>query len=146
MPTPPRPGPAEVLDLQPHPEGGWFRRTWRTDHEFRPDGYPGTRASATGILYLLDAGEESRWHRVRGDELWLWHRGGPLELCLGGTGEQPSTEPALLTLGGDVENGEQVQALVPAGTWQSARPSRDEHVLVSCVVSPGFDFDDFTLL
>ncbi|MFC4003354.1 cupin domain-containing protein [Prauserella oleivorans] len=148
MPTQPpsrRPELAEALDLQPHPEGGWFRRTWEAGQRFRPDGYPGERPSATAIHYLLAPGEQSRWHRVRADELWLWHRGGALTLTLGGTGDRPDPAPPI-TLGPDVERGEQVQALVPAGTWQAAHPARDEAVLVSCVVSPGFDFDDFELL
>lgn len=148
MTSTPRPWPADVLDLAPHPEGGWFRRTWRSGHEFLPDGYPGARPAATGILYLLDAGEESRWHRVRSDELWLWHRGRPLELLLGGDGATPAAEPQVTVLGPDIAGGQAVQALVPAGSWQSARPAGDEHdghVLVSCVVSPGFDFADFEL-
>ncbi|PRX43447.1 hypothetical protein B0I33_11565 [Prauserella shujinwangii] len=141
----PRPPLAEALGLEPHPEGGWYRRTWQTGVRFRPDGYPGQRDSATGIHYLLAPGEESRWHRVRGDELWLWHRGGPLTLLLGGTGERPAAQPEAVTLGPGVEHGERPQVLVPAGTWQAARPAGAGEVLVSCVVSPGFDFADFQL-
>lgn len=146
QPSPRRPQLAEALDLQPHPEGGWYRRTWETGQRFRPDGYPGERPSATAIHYLLAPGEQSRWHRVRGDELWLWHRGGPLTVLLGGAAEHPDPAPRPMTLGPDAERGQQFQVLVPAGTWQAARPAGDEAVLVSCVVSPGFDFDDFELL
>ncbi len=79
--TPPaRPRTAELLDLAPHPEGGWYRETWRAAPSWQPAGYPGPRAAATGIYFLLDPGEESAWHRVRSDEVWLWHSGGPL-LC-----------------------------------------------------------------
>ncbi|MFC0551822.1 cupin domain-containing protein [Planotetraspora thailandica] len=138
-----RPAVAEALDLLPHPEGGWFRETWRTSVSFEPPGYGGARQSATGIYFLLNPGEESVWHAVRSDEVWFWHRGGPLRLVLGGTGERPGDEQ-VITLGPDVENGQVPQALVPAGTWQAARPAGDEGVLVSCVVSPGFDFADFT--
>jgi predicted cupin superfamily sugar epimerase len=136
---------AETLDLLPHPEGGWFRETWAAPVRFRPDGYPGERASATGIYFLLPPDEESVWHSVRSDEVWLWHRGGPLTLLLGGDGDAPVVGGPVrrITLGPDVENGEVPQALVPAGTWQSARPAADEEVLVSCIVSPGFDFADF---
>src|SRR5262249_32652523 len=78
--TPPRPDLAALLDLAPHPEGGWFRETWRSAHRFRPEGYDGLRDCATAIYFLLAPGEESRWHVVRSDELWLWHSGGPLTL------------------------------------------------------------------
>jgi uncharacterized protein len=143
-----RPTVAETLDLLPHPEGGWFRETWATRHRFTPPGYPGERASATGIYFLLPHGEESVWHLVRSDELWLWHRGGPLTLLLGGDGQTPADDAVgrALTLGPQVERGQQPQALVPAGVWQAARPAADEEVLVSCVVSPGFDFADFRAL
>ena len=67
----PRPRTAELLDLAPHPEGGWFRETWRAAPESVRDGYPGPRSAATGIYFLLTAGQESAWHRVRSDEVWL---------------------------------------------------------------------------
>ncbi|NUT36888.1 MAG: cupin domain-containing protein [Hamadaea sp.] len=141
-----RPALAEQLDLRPHPEGGWFRETWRAPQTFDPPGYPGPRAAASGIYFLLGPGEESAWHTVRSDELWLWHRGGPLELMLGGTGPFPAREPEVLRLGPAVESGEQPQLLVPAGVWQAARPAAGQEVLVSCVVAPAFDYADFRLL
>lgn len=131
-----RPALAAALDLSPHPEGGWFRETWRSAVEFTPPGYPGTRASATGIYFLLLPGEKSAPHTVRSDELWLWHRGGPLVLDIGG---------AEIILGPDVENGQVLQAVVPGGSSQSAHPAGAEYVLVSCIVSPGFDFADFEM-
>ncbi|WP_184617698.1 cupin domain-containing protein [Sphaerisporangium krabiense] len=140
-----RPAVAEALDLLPHPEGGWFRETWRTGVSFEPPGHGGLRQSATGIYFLLQPGEESVWHVVRSDEVWFWHRGGPLDLVLGGSGARPG-EARTVRLGPDVEAGQEPQALVPAGTWQAARPAGTEGVLVSCVVSPGFDFADFTAL
>lgn len=140
-----RPATAGALDLLPHPEGGWYRETWRSDVRLTPQGYPGERASATAIYFLLPPGEESVWHAVRSAELWLWHRGGPLTLLLGGGGERPA-EPATVVLGADVAGGQVPQAVVPAGFWQAARPAGDEEVLVSCVVSPGFDFADFRVL
>jgi predicted cupin superfamily sugar epimerase len=139
-----RPPLAEQLDLAPHPEGGWFRETWRSPVSFSPDGYAGPRSAATAIYFLLYPGERSRWHVVRSDELWFWHSGGPLELLLGGAGEQPSTEVSVL-LGGDVAAGQQPQARIPGGVWQAAAPAGDAPALVSCVVSPGFDFADFRL-
>jgi predicted cupin superfamily sugar epimerase len=139
-----RPPLAEQLDLQPHPEGGWFRETWRSPVSFRPEGYPGQRSAATAIYFLLHPGERSRWHVVRSDELWSWHRGGPLALRLGGAGDEPAAARTVV-LGGDVDAGEQPQVLVPGGAWQCAAPAGPAPVLVSCVVAPGFDFADFRL-
>ncbi|MDA2811288.1 cupin domain-containing protein [Nocardiopsis sp. RSe5-2] len=136
---------AEALDLLPHPEGGWYRQTWRSPVSSRPEGYPGPRHAATAIHFLLCPGEESRWHRVRSDELWVFNRGGPLRLVLGGTGERPEEERPLV-LGPYVEAGENLQILVPAGTWQTARPLVGEEALVSCIVAPGFEFEDFEAL
>jgi uncharacterized protein len=129
-----RPPIARALDLLPHPEGGWFRQTWKTAVRFSPEGYDGPRASATGIYFLLMPGEESVPHVVKSDEVWLWHRGGPLSLTIG---------DRQVLLGPDVEHGQVPQALVPADVWQSARPAAAQEVLVSCVVSPGFEFADF---
>ena len=142
---PTKPPLAAALDLERHPEGGWFRETWRSDVTFEPPGYGGGRSSATAIYFLLAAGEESRWHQVRSAEIWLWHAGGPLELTIGGTGPDPSGEPEVLTVGPDVDAGQHPQVVVPAGAWQAARPAGDRDVLVSCIVSPGFDFADFEL-
>lgn len=140
-----RPLLAELLDLQPHPEGGWFRRTWTSIVPVVPPGASAdaVRPTATAIHYLLCAGERSRWHQVRSDELWLHQRGAPLELRLGGAGAEPGPATTVV-LGAEVETGQQLQVLVPAGTWQAAGPAVAD-VLVSCVVSPGFDFADWTL-
>ncbi|UQI46283.1 cupin domain-containing protein [Streptomyces sp. HU2014] len=134
----------ETLGLRPHPEGGWFRETWRTRAEALPDGYDGVRAFATGIYYLLHPGETSRWHRVRSDELWLWHGGGPLRMRLGGDGGAPRAAGAVeVTVGGAVGKGERPQFLVPGRCWQTAEPAGHEPVLVTCVVAPGFDDADY---
>ncbi len=119
------------LELQPHPEGGWYRQTWTGPLR---EG----RASGTAILFLLQAGERSHWHRVDADEIWLWHAGAPLVLSMGKTA---ATEHRL---GPDVLGGEVVQAVVPAGWWQAARSTGD-WTLVSCTVSPGFRFEGFEL-
>ncbi|MGW2664386.1 cupin domain-containing protein [Nocardia tengchongensis] len=131
-----RPALAAELDLQPHPEGGWYRETWRSEVEFTPPDYPGPRASATAIYFLLLPGERSAPHTVTSDEIWFWHRGGPLLLNIGG--EE-------IVLGPDAERGQRPQAVVPGGVSQAARPAGDDYVLVSCVVAPGFDFADFRL-
>jgi len=141
-----RPHTAEQLDLSPHPEGGWYRETWRAGPVTVPDGYPGARAAATGIYFLLTPGEQSAWHRVRSDEVWLWHSGGALTMLDGGTGERPSEGPAVVTVGPDLASGQVPQHVIPGGHWQAARPAGEREVLVSCVVAPGFDFADFELL
>jgi predicted cupin superfamily sugar epimerase len=119
------------LGLMPHPEGGWYRETWRGPEV-------AGRASGTAILFLLRAGERSHWHRVDADEIWLWHAGAPLVLSLG---VEAARE---VRLGPDVLGGEVVQAVVPAGWWQAAW-STGEWTLVSCTVSPGFRFEGFEL-
>ncbi len=136
MSTSPAPSLIESLDLQPHPEGGWYRQTWAAAETVTlPDGR--VRPTATLIYFLLPAGESSAWHRVASDELWLAHRG-TVALELGGVGEEPVLETTVVV---DLE---QPQALVPAGTWQRTAPAAAD-ALVSCLVSPGFDFDDFEL-
>lgn len=119
------------LRLQPHPEGGWYRQTWVGP-------MVAGRASGTAIHFLLRAGERSHWHRVDADEIWLWHAGAKLELSIG------EVAARRLTLGPDVLAGDLVQAVVPRGQWQAAR-SLGEWSLVSCTVSPGFQFEGFEL-
>lgn len=127
------------LGLARHPEGGWYRETWR--------GAPGSdgRASGTAILFLLHAGEASHWHTVDAAELWLWQGGDPLELRLAASEDD---QPRSVILGGDVAAGQQLQGLVEPGEWQAARSFGAGHhgySLVSCVVVPGFDFAGFRL-
>jgi len=137
-----RPATAVLLGLEPHAEGGWFRRMWTGSVEV--DTLAGTRPAATCIHYLLTPGEESAWHVVTSDEVWLWHGPGALELSLGGGGEQPGAARTV-TLGPDLAAGHVLQHTVPAGVWQAARPAGDAEVVVSCVVSPGFSFADWRL-
>jgi uncharacterized protein len=123
------------LGLEPHPEGGWFRETWRAVAA------PGERASASAIHFLLEQGQRSHWHRVDAAELWLWHAGAALNVSI----SPDETGPVQTArLGPDVVAGEQPQSLVPAGHWQAAEPTGG-WVLVSCVVSPGFEFSGFEL-
>jgi len=130
------------LGLAPHPEGGWFRQTWASPIEVTlPDGR--IRPTATLIHFFLAAGESSAWHRVASDEIWLAHRG-TVTLELGGTGPTPA-DPTSLVVGAAVAAGQLAQALVPAGVWQRTVPATHD-ALVSCLVSPGFDFADFELL
>lgn len=136
----------ERLDLAPHPEGGWYRETWAAPSGFTPEGYPGFRAAATAIYFVLHPGEESRWHTVRSDELWLWHHGGPLELRLGGDGDEPVRDFTPVVLGMDLAAAQRPQQLVSGSTWQAAVPLSDQPTLVSCVVAPGFDMADFRMI
>jgi predicted cupin superfamily sugar epimerase len=122
-----------ALELARHPEGGWFRETWRE---------PGKgRGMATAIYFLLEAGQASHWHRVDATELWLFHAGTPLNLKIapdaGGPVEQIRVGPGILS-------GERPQAIVPRGWWQAAETT-DGWALVSCVVSPAFRFEGFEL-
>lgn len=136
-----RPALADLLDLQPHPEGGWFRQTWASSESVTVDDGR-VRPAATLIHFLLLAGESSAWHRVASDELWLAHSG-VVTLELGGVDAAPVSAEALL-VGSDVATGQLAQALVPAGVWQRTVPGVGD-ALVSCLVSPGFDFADFEL-
>jgi uncharacterized protein len=132
---------AASLGLEPHPEGGWYRQTWASPVRVTlPDGR--VRPTATLIHFLLQAGESSAWHRVASDELWLAHQG-TVTLEVGGSGARP-TEGSAARVGTDLAAGEQPQVLVPAGVWQRTVPG-DGDALVSCLVSPGFDFADFEL-
>lgn len=131
----------EQLGLMAHPEGGWYRETWRG--EAGPDG----RASGTAIIFLLRAGEASHWHTVDAAELWLWQAGDPVELRLAAGDEGPVRS---VMLGADIAEGQQLQGLVAPGEWQAAWPVVmvgggliHGYSLVSCVVVPGFDFAGF---
>ncbi|GAB2655375.1 cupin domain-containing protein [Prescottella soli] len=139
---------ARTLDFLPHPEGGWYSETWRSDIELPgvalPNMFGGARSAGTAILFLLEPGQQSRWHTVRGTEIWLYHRGSPLVLELGGDDDAPG--PATThVLGPDISSGQSPQLVVPPRHWQRARPTGDEAALVSCIVVPGFDFADFRI-
>ena len=126
-----------LLELQPHPEGGYFRETYRDDTNLVEGG---TRAASTAIYFLLKAGQTSRWHKVDAAETWHWYRGAPLEL-----GIAPPQGPAdRVTLGNDLASGARPQAVVPPGYWQQAR-SLGDYTLVGCTVAPGFMFEKFEL-
>ena len=125
----------EELRLSPHPEGGWYRETWRAEAP------AGERASATAILFLLEAGQGSHWHKVDATELWLFHAGSPLRLLTAPDDAGPVAE---VRLGADVLAGEQPQCRIAPHHWQAAEADRG-WALVSCIVSPGFEFEGFTL-
>ena len=123
------------LGLVRHPEGGWFRETFRDARA-----KAGTRAASTAIYYLLRAGEIARWHRVDATEVWHWYGGAPLSLTL----SVDVCARETLVLGPDLATGAQPQRVVPAGVWQTAR-SLGNWTLTGCTVAPGFEFAGFEL-
>ena len=123
------------LGLLPHPEGGWYRETWRAEAG------EGERASATAIYFLLENGQRSHWHRVDAAELWLWHAGSPLVVS---TAAEDAGPVADIRLGPDIIAGEAPQHLIPPGHWQATEASYG-WALVSCIVSPAFEFAGFEL-
>ncbi len=122
-----------TLNLAPHPEGGWYRETYRAPS---PDG---TRGAATSILFLLKEGEASHWHRVDASEIWIHQGGGALELQIAQNGLVEA-----FRLGPDLIGGDLLQKVVPPQAWQAARALGD-YALVACVVAPAFSFDGFEL-
>lgn len=119
-----------LLDLQPHPEGGHYRETFRDPRTVEG------RSVGTAIYFLLAAGERSHWHRVDAAEIWHFHAGAPLALEIEGQG--------VVTLGVDLAAGQRPQAVVPTGARQAAR-SLGDWTLVGCTVAPGFEFAGFEL-
>ena len=122
-----------ALSLAPHPEGGYYRETFRDDRRING------RAASTAIYYLLAQGQRSHWHRIDASEIWHWYCGAPLHLSLK-SGERVETQ----RLGCNILEGERPQAIVPAGVWQSAE-SLGAWTLVGCTVAPGFEFGGFEL-
>ena len=124
-----------ALGLAPHPEGGWYRETWRAEAP------AGGRGAATAIHFLLEAGQRSHWHRIDATELWLFHAGSALllERAAGAAGPVEAVR-----LGPEVLAGEVPQVRIPPRHWQAATADRG-WALVSCIVSPAFDFAGFEL-
>lgn len=141
LPREARPALARAYDLQPHPEGGWFRRTWTSPVSVtRADGR--VRPTATTVLFALPAGEASRWHRVASTEMWVAQAGQVvLEVAPHGP-DGPVHTHRLGVLPED--DGTVPQVVVPAGTWQRTLPG-DADAVVTCLVSPGFDWADLEL-
>ena len=123
------------LDLQPHPEGGHYRETFRDSH-VDANG----RVASTAILFLLARGERSHWHRIDAVEVWHYHAGDPLELSLHREGHGVTRH----MLGVDLAANQRPQIVVPAGWWQTAT-SLGDWTLVGCTVAPGFNFGAFEM-
>lgn len=125
---------AVALDMQPHPEGGFYKEIWRDS----PTG--GGRGAGTAIYYLLGPGDVSHWHRVDADEGWHWYGGAPLVLSMSPNGHDASAHH----LGPDIGAGQRPFLMVPRGVWQSAT-SLGRWTLAGCTVCPAFDFAGFEL-
>jgi len=130
-----------TLGLKPHPEGGHYREVFRSSASVQPGDGRGERCGLTTIYFLLNAGEQSRLHRVTSDEAWHFYEGDPLDLLW--TGAEPAVVHQVRL--GPVAAGMAPVAVVPAGAWQAARSS-GAYTLVGCSVGPGFDFADFRML
>jgi hypothetical protein len=122
-----------LLDLRPHPEGGFFRETFSDPVDL--DG----RSASTAIYFLLPGGQRSHWHRVDAVETWHFYAGAPLRLSIGAEGRRTD-----LLLGPDLHAGQRPQGVVPRDAWQAAE-SLGDWTLVGCTVAPGFRFEGFVM-
>ncbi len=134
------------LNLVPHPEGGFYRETYRANETIPDTGLPprfhGSRAVSTAIFYLLRAGDRSKLHRIKSDEIWHFYEGDPLAIIA----IAPNGQLTETTLGRDFTAGQVPQHVVPAGHWFGAIPAPGcAYALTGCTVAPGFDFADFEL-
>jgi uncharacterized protein len=125
----------ELLGLEPHPEGGQYRQTFRDQKTI-----DGRRAASTAVYFLLARGQRSHWHRVDAVEIWHWYAGAALTLEIA----LPSGHRERITLGNDLAGGERPQGIVPAHAWQAAR-SLGDWTLIGATVAPGFEFEKFEL-
>lgn len=136
-----------ALGMEAHPEGGWYVRDWQSPNTDADSARP----LSSLIYFLLPEGDASAWHKVDADEIWLWHGPAPVTLQLGGNGPAPASDDHLdtITLGSGIAAKASADAVcghavVPAGVWQRTVPGSGD-ALASCVVSPGFVFEGFTL-
>ena len=131
----------EHLNMDDHPEGGYFKETYRSAEKvINRNGQ--ARSASTGIYFLLTSDNFSAFHKIESDEMWHFYDGAALSVyVIHGTGELE-----ILKIGNDIEKGEQLQAIVPAGCWFASKvDAPNSYSLVGCTVSPGFDFEDFVL-
>jgi len=128
------------IGMLEHPEGGYFKETFRSEKVFHPEGFLGERNFATSIYFLLQKNNVSHFHRIKSDEIWYYHAGSPLHVYV----IYPNGKLKELKIGPNLEDGEVLQAIVPANTIFGSTCT-NEYSLVGCMVSPGFDFNDFEL-
>lgn len=134
------------FDLQPHPEGGWYKQTYKSNEQVAasvlPQRFNGDRPFSTAIYFLLEKENFSAFHRIKSDECWHFYAGGPLLIYVIHPGGKLDT----ITLGNDIDKGHTFQYVVPANCWFASRPAPgSEYCFVGCTVSPGFDFENFEL-
>lgn len=132
----------EQLHLQPHPEGGYYKETYRASLQVGPDNFTGMRNISTGIYFLLMKGNFSAFHRIKSDEMWHFYKGNPLNVYV----IYSDGRLEIIKLGMELDKGERPQAVVPAGCWFASKVAgAGKFSLVGCTVSPGFDFQDFEM-
>jgi len=136
----------QKLNLQPHPEGGYFASVYRSREAVSaaslPDRFSADRLFSTSIYFLLEGNQYSAFHRIKSDELWHFYDGIPLNIYV----IHPNGEGEILKLGRDLENGESLQQVVPAESWFASKPiDLNGYTLAGCTVAPGFDFADFEM-
>jgi len=130
----------EQLNLLPHPEGGYYKETYRSKMEL-VNATQGIRQVSTSIYYLLEGDDKSHFHRIQSDELWYFHQGAALEILY-----FEGQELKRIYLGNNIDSGEVPQAMIPANTWFASHLKVEtDFALVSCSVAPGFSFEDFEL-
>lgn len=132
----------EKLGLEKHPEGGFFKETYRSESKVSLDGFSSKRNLSTGIFFLLDGDNFSAFHRIKSDEMWHFYDGSSLIVhMIDEFGNYESQR-----IGRDIEKGDKLQFVVPARVWFASEVADHKgYSLVGCTVSPGFDFEDFEL-
>ena len=136
----------QKYNLEPHPEGGWYKQTYKSEEQIPADALPerfgATRSFSTAIYFLLEKGSFSAFHRIKSDECWHFYAGEPLLIYI----IDQNGELKTITLGNDLKQGQSFQYVVPANCWFASRPAPgSEYCFVGCTVSPGFEFEDFEL-
>jgi len=132
--------------LQPHPEGGWYKETYKSKEFIEATALPirfgGARSFSTAIYFLLEHGNFSAFHKIKSDECWHFYAGGPLQVYI----LQPNGVLDIITLGNNITEGQLFQYVVPANCWFASQPApATSFSFVGCTVSPGFDFNDFEM-
>jgi predicted cupin superfamily sugar epimerase len=136
----------QQYNLQPHPEGGWYKETYKSHEHIPASALPkrfgSNRAFSTAIYFLLEQGNFSAFHRIKSDECWHFYAGDPLRVYV----LQPNGHLDIIDLGNDIFQGQQFQYIVPANCWFASRPlPGSSFCFVGCTVAPGFDFADFEM-
>lgn len=136
----------QKYQLLPHPEGGWYKETYRSEESIQVDALPerfsGSRSLATAIYFLMEANNFSAFHRIKSDECWHFYAGGALEIYI----IDLQGNLSVVVLGQQIEQSEHFQFVVPANCWFASKPAPGvAFSFVGCTVAPGFDFNDFEL-